>query len=140
MPTRTDPHRIFVGTFAHGLSADIVDGRRLGYGAPVDYAVVPKSLNSTANEMVELAALLYAGRPDLDMTARTAEPNSHPAVDHATRQFTRYASDNYLDAVALLCALSTRLNETAWRYTRAEGEAATNMSSLLEKTIYVSKK
>jgi hypothetical protein len=103
------------------------------------YIVVPESLNGTASQLVELAALLWANRPNLDAIVLTAEPNAHKDVDAEARKLSEYAYDQYQDAVALLCALSIRLDTAAKGYTRVDDEAARNVASVLTDTRYESR-
>jgi hypothetical protein len=79
-------------------------------------SVDPASLNHSANTLMELAGLLQAGRPELRVTARANEPNTHHEIGLATRNFTEFAHDQYQDAVALLAALSMRLSKVAEGY------------------------
>jgi hypothetical protein len=92
--------------------------------AEQDIRVRPASMNRSANALVELAGFMHAGRPDSEMATEARSPRSHPEIGSEVVRFTRHALDQYVDAVALLGALSTKLRETADRYSTADNRAA----------------
>jgi hypothetical protein len=100
------------------------------------FAVAPASLNGSASKLLELAGLLQAGHPELEMTARVKDPAAPGELGAATRNFAEFAHDQYQDLVALLAALSTRLSAVEQHYTRAEGAAAQLMDDFLANSFF----
>lgn len=86
--------------------------------------VTPASLDGSANDLLEVAGLLQAGRPELALTGRAKEPYAHGDVADATGTFASFAHDQYEDAVALFAVLSTRLASAAAAYQWTDEEAA----------------
>lgn len=82
--------------------------------------VSPASINGNAHTLVEVAGLLQAGRPDEEISSRAVEPAVGPDVGAWVRQFSRYGRDQYQDAVALLAALSTKVEAVASTYAGAD--------------------
>ncbi|MFF8275358.1 hypothetical protein ACF05T_04445 [Streptomyces lateritius] len=70
------------------------------------------SINGNANLLIEIAGFLHEGRPDGDLGAMARAPRSHPEVAAQVERFGRFANDQFLDTVALLAALATRLKTT----------------------------
>ncbi|WP_147978876.1 hypothetical protein [Streptomyces sp. MS191] len=70
------------------------------------------SINGNANLLIEIAGLLHEGRPDSDLGTMARVPRSHTEVAAAVEGFGRFANDQFLDTVALLAALATRLKTT----------------------------
>jgi len=103
---------------------------------PIRFTVVPASLDGSANTLLELAGLLQAGHPELEMTARMKDPATPADVGIATRNFAEFAHDQYQDVVALLAALSTRLSAAAQHYTRADDDSARMMDDYLYSSRY----
>jgi hypothetical protein len=66
------------------------------------------SIDGNANILVELAGALGAGRPDYDL-ARKGCQEGLPDVSREIRAFADFGTDQYLDIVALLGALSSKL-------------------------------
>ncbi|GAA0651994.1 hypothetical protein GCM10009535_32850 [Streptomyces thermocarboxydovorans] len=89
----------------NGTGGDRQDGKgdRLG--------VSHSSLDKNSNFLIELAGLLYEGRPDGELCTLARAPRSHPDVAARVDRFARFANDQYQDATSLLAALSTRLGE-----------------------------
>lgn len=104
---------------------------------PSPIAVSPASLNGNAHILVEVAGLLHAGRPDEEISVRAVEPAAPAEVGARVRQFSRVGRDQYQEAVALLAALSTRVEVVASTYAGADQETADLIDSLLNDSTYV---
>ena len=94
---------------------------------PHRFTVVPASLDGSANTLLELAGLLQAGHPELEMTGRMQGPAMPADLVIATRDYAEFAHDQYQDIVALLAALSTKLSVAARQYTRVDDDSARMM-------------
>ncbi|MER6472806.1 hypothetical protein [Streptomyces collinus] len=96
------------------------------------------SLDGNANALVELAGLLYEGRPDGDLCTTARAPRSHPDVAAKVDRFARFADDQYQDTTTLLVALSTRLRQANGTFVTYDGEVAGGMmNAILELGRYV---
>ncbi|MFF5020208.1 hypothetical protein [Streptomyces sp. NPDC001165] len=96
------------------------------------------SLNRNSNFLIELAGLLYEGRPDGDLCTTARAPRSHPDVAAKVDRFARFADDQYQDVTSLLAALSTRLREANGTFVEYDGEVAGGMmNAVLELGQYV---
>ncbi|MFF8974689.1 hypothetical protein [Streptomyces sp. NPDC014995] len=89
------------------------------------------SLNGNSNFLIELAGLLYEGRPDGDLCTTARAPRSHPDVAAKVDRFARFADDQYQDVTSLLAALSTRLREANGTFVAYDGEVAGGMMNAL---------
>jgi hypothetical protein len=98
--------------------------------------VSPASINGNAHALVEIAGLLQAGRPDEEISTRAVEPAVGPGVGGPVREFSRYARDQYQDAVALLAALSTRVAEVAATYAGATAHVTGLIDEFLGQSTY----
>ncbi|ROT32399.1 type VII secretion target [Micromonospora sp. HM5-17] len=98
--------------------------------------VKPKSLDGSANTLLELAGLLQAGRPEPSLASRVAAPAAHEEVASKTKAFAGFAQDQYQDVVALLTALSTKLKVAADRYVRVDTAAQQKLDSFLTNSTY----
>ncbi|MFC6015424.1 type VII secretion target [Plantactinospora solaniradicis] len=98
--------------------------------------VRPKSLDGSANTLLELAGLLQAGRPELTLSGRVTSPTAHEEVANKTRDFAGFAHDQYEDVVALLTALSTKLQVAAGNYTAVDAGAQQKLDSFLTNSTY----
>ncbi|MCX5166578.1 hypothetical protein [Streptomyces antibioticus] len=97
-----------------------------------------ESLNGNANSLIELAGLLYEGRPDGDLCTTARAPRSHPDVAAKVDRFARFADDQYQDVTSLLAALSTRLRDANGTFVTYDGEVAGGMmNAILELGVYV---
>lgn len=92
---------------------------------------VPPSMEGDANQLLGLAGLYQAGRPEMSMAERLRPPRSPKEVAAAVRDFAAFANDQYEDAVALLAALSTKLSEASAAYVKADDEAARAIDGIL---------
>ncbi|MFJ6578787.1 hypothetical protein ACIQMY_22805 [Streptomyces sp. NPDC091368] len=79
-------------------------------GGTLDYNT--DSINGNANLLIEIAGFLHEGRPDGDLGTMARAPRSHADVAAQIERFGRFANDQFLDTVALLAALATRLKTT----------------------------
>lgn len=96
----------------------------------------PPSLDGDANQLLELAGLFQAGRPEMSMTQRLGPPRSPTEVAAAVKDFAEFANDQYEDAVALLAALSTKLSAASAGYVKADDEAARAIDEILTGSRY----
>ncbi|WP_405900628.1 hypothetical protein OG242_27095 [Streptomyces sp. NBC_00727] len=62
-------------------------------GASGQLGVNHESLNGNSNFLIELAGLLYEGRPDGDLCTMARAPRSHPDVAAKVDRFARFADD-----------------------------------------------
>ncbi|MET9349675.1 hypothetical protein [Streptomyces termitum] len=97
-----------------------------GGGAPVAGSLVAAtdSINGNANLLIEIAGLLHEGRPDAELTTLAREPRAHGDVAAEVARFASFAGDQYLDAVALFTALSTRLRAAGGTFVEVDGDTA----------------
>ena len=58
---------------------------------PHRFTVVPASLDGSANTLLELAGLLQAGHPELEMTGRMQGPAMPADLVIATRDYAEFA-------------------------------------------------
>lgn len=107
-------------------------------GKGAELRVNHDSLNGNANSLIELAGLLYEGRPDGDLCTTARAPRSHPDVAAKVDKFARFADDQYQDVTSLLAALSTRLREANGTFVDYDGDVAGGMmNAILELGQYV---
>lgn len=96
------------------------------------------SLDGSSNFLIELAGLLYEGRPDGDLCTMARVPRTHPDVAAKVDRFARFADDQYQDVTSLLAALSTRLREANGTFVDYDGEVAGGMmNAILELGQYI---
>jgi len=98
--------------------------------------VRPKSLDHSANELVELAGLLQAGRPEPALTGMVAVPATHEHLARVTAEFAGFAGTQFEDAVALIAALSTKLRTAAGAYHAVDARAQATLDSFLGNSTY----
>ncbi|UCA48851.1 hypothetical protein LEL86_05965 [Streptomyces sp. WA6-1-16] len=84
------------------------------------YTVSGASINGSSHLLVELAGLLYEGRPDGELAVAARVPRTHHEVSEALDSFARFSRDQYLDTVSLLAALSTKLRTARGNYAEAD--------------------
>ncbi|MGR3934674.1 hypothetical protein [Streptomyces sp. BRA346] len=102
------------------------------------FSIDNTSINGSSNLLIEMAGLLYEGRPDGDLCTMARAPRAHPDVAAKADRFARFANDQYQDLTTLLAALSTRLRETGSSYVDFDGDVAEGlMNALLELGQYV---
>ncbi|MFE6755975.1 hypothetical protein ACFVDQ_20610 [Streptomyces sp. NPDC057684] len=114
-------------------------GRQSGGGPQGNVlAVEHDSLNGNSNALIELAGLLYEGRPDGDLCTTARAPRSHPDIAAKVDRFARFADDQYQDVTSLLAALSTRLRDAKGTFVDCDGDVAAGMlNAILELGQYV---
>ncbi|KOG43100.1 hypothetical protein AQJ84_02385 [Streptomyces resistomycificus] len=101
-------------------------------------AASTESINGNANLLIEIAGFLQEGRPDAELTTMAREPRAHGDVAEQVARFAGFAGDQYLDAVALFAALSTRLRTTGSDFVKIEDDTAQHfLDSLLHYGQYV---
>ncbi|MFE0700076.1 hypothetical protein [Streptomyces sp. NPDC058872] len=79
-------------------------------GGTLDYNT--DSINGNANLLIEIAGFLHEGKPDGDLGTMARAPRAHAEVAAQVERFGRFANDQFLDTVALLASLATRLKTT----------------------------
>ncbi|MBQ0825576.1 hypothetical protein J5Y05_03490 [Streptomyces sp. RG38] len=82
------------------------------------------SINGNANLLIEIAGFLHEGRPDAELTTMARLPRAHEEVARQVARFATFADDQYLDAVALFAALSTRLRTAGGGFVEVDGDTA----------------
>lgn len=82
------------------------------------------SINGNANLLIEIAGFLQEGRPDAELTTNAREPRVPEDVAKQVARFAQFADDQYLDAVALFAALSTRLRTAGSDFVKVDGDTA----------------
>jgi hypothetical protein len=102
-----------------------------------DIEVNLNSLNNNASLLMELAGALGAGRPDEELSRRACVPASPQDVSDEVRNFAAFAADQYLDLVALLAALSTRLRGASNAYAASENSNSDAVSQFLTESQYI---
>ncbi|MEV5613485.1 hypothetical protein [Streptomyces sp. NPDC052225] len=97
-----------------------------GGGAPAAGTLIAKaeSINGSSNLLIEIAGLLQEGRPDAELTTLARDPRAHEDVAAAVTRFATFAGDQYLDAVALYTALSTKLRTAGGDFVKIEDDTA----------------
>jgi hypothetical protein len=101
------------------------------------FYVRPDSLNNNANLLVELAGALGAGRPDHELSRKACAPAAPEELGEKVKAFADFAGDQYQDVVALLSALSTKLDDTANTYGTADQAATQRFDQFLAGSRYV---
>ncbi len=104
------------------LSADSGGGAPAASGE--DLVAKADSINGNANVLVEIAGLLYEGRPDAESATLARLPRVPEDVASQVERFARFAEDQFLDTMALFAALSTRLRTVGGDFATIEDEAA----------------
>jgi hypothetical protein len=95
-------------------------GERIMTAHSDGYIANASSINGNSHLLVELAGLLYEGRPDGEMTVIARVPRSHHEVSEKLDEFARFSNNQYLDTVSLLAALSTKLKAAGGDYSEAD--------------------
>lgn len=101
-----------------------------------EVVVNPLSLERAAATLHDLAHDLQAGQFDLFLLDWAGDPRSHPDVARAMRTFGEFAHDQYQDLIALLAALSTRVEASAVGYQQTDQATAQGMTDLLTNSTY----
>ncbi|MGN5633899.1 hypothetical protein [Streptomyces sp. AC154] len=95
------------------------------------YMVSGSSINGSSNLLVELAGLLYEGRPDGELAVMARVPRTHHEVSEALESFARFSKDQYLDTVSILAALSTKLRTAGGEYAEADHATEIKLREIL---------
>ncbi|WP_409473968.1 hypothetical protein [Streptomyces sp. HC307] len=97
-----------------------------GAAAPATGRLVAKtdSVNGNSNLLIEIAGFLHEGRPDAELSTMARDPRAHEDVAKQVTRFARFADDQYVDAVALFAALSTRLRTAGSDFVKVDGDTA----------------
>ncbi|MGW6711638.1 hypothetical protein ACWF9X_04060 [Streptomyces globisporus] len=101
------------------------------------YAASGASINGSSHLLMELAGLLYEGRPDGELTVLARMPRTHREVSEQLDSFARFSNDQFLDTVSLLAALSTKLKAADGNYAKADQAAEAALKSVLVSGRYV---
>jgi|GEM_PF-2519568 len=96
-----------------------------------DFQVDPSTLKGAAATMHDLAHDLRPGQFDLFLLDWADAPASHPDVARAMSTFGRFAHDQYQDVLALLSALSSRVDAAAGGYQKTDAAAEQKMTQFL---------
>ncbi|MBX7266920.1 hypothetical protein KIF24_13370 [Micromonospora sp. Llam7] len=96
----------------------------------------PTSLTGTAAILHDLAQQLQAGQVDLFLLDWAAAPASHPDMARAMRSFAEFAHDQYQDVIALLAALSTRVESSSDGYQHTDAAIAAEMTRFLTESTF----
>ncbi|MGW7517814.1 hypothetical protein ACWGJ2_19725 [Streptomyces sp. NPDC054796] len=102
-----------------------------GYSASAD------SIDNSSHILVELAGLLYQGRPDGQISVEARVPRSHREVSDILDKFARFSNDQFLDTVSLLVALSSKLTSAGNAYTETDRETRQAFGALLTEGVFV---
>ncbi|GEB52587.1 MULTISPECIES: hypothetical protein [Streptomyces] len=86
------------------------------------FSVKGTSINGSSNLLIEIAGLLYEGRPDIDLCTATRVPRTPASVADAVARFVSFAKNQYEDTVALYAALSTKLRTAGTAYAEVDGQ------------------
>ena len=96
------------------------------------------SINGNSNLLIEIAGFLQEGRPDAELTTMARDPRAHEDVAAQVTRFATFADDQYLDAVALFAALSTRLKAAGGTFVKIEDATAQHfLDNILKYGQYV---
>jgi hypothetical protein len=97
----------------------------------------PATMDAVAQKLQTLASDLSAGRVDMFLLSWADDPSSHEDVAEPMRQFVEFGQDQYLDVIALLVSLSTRVSGASATYQVGDQEIATDMTTFLTDSTYV---
>ncbi len=89
------------------------------------------SIDGSSHLLVELAGLLYQGRPDGELSVMARVPRSHHEVAAKVNSFARFTNDQFLDAVSLLAALSSKLRSASGGYAETDHETQGSLDKIL---------
>ncbi|MFE7413485.1 hypothetical protein [Streptomyces laurentii] len=97
-----------------------------GGSAPAAGSVLAgvESINGSANLLIEIAGFLQEGRPDAELTTLAREPRAHSDVSAQVARFAGFAGDQYVHAIALFAALSTRLRAAGGTFVKVDTDTA----------------
>jgi hypothetical protein len=95
------------------------------------------SINGNANLLVEIAGFLHEGRPDGDISTMAREPRAHSEVAAQVNRFSSFANDQFLDAVALFAALSTKLRAAGGDFVKVDDDKAARFLEVILQGDYI---
>ncbi|MFJ4968808.1 hypothetical protein [Streptomyces sp. NPDC088755] len=101
------------------------------------YVASGASINGSSHVLMEIAGLLYEGRPDGELTVSARVPRTHQEVSEELDSFARFSNDQFLDTVSLLAALSTKLRAADGSYAKADHAAEAGLKKILVSGRYV---
>jgi hypothetical protein len=96
-----------------------------------------ESIDGSSHLLVEVAGLLYQGRPDGELSVEARVPRSHQEVSDEIYAFARFTNDRFLHTVSVLAALSTKLKTSSQAYARTEAGIQSSLNHILADTHYV---
>ncbi|HEY8532956.1 MAG TPA: type VII secretion target [Micromonospora sp.] len=99
--------------------------------------VKSESLLNHADTLRDSAGELQTKKFDLFVVDGVKPPASHDDVASAIRKFASFAHDQYQDAVALLVALSTRLQQAAGKYEATDKSVEQAMHTIITKSRFL---
>ena len=112
-------------------------GRVRGPAVADSVKAIPAMLTGAAATLHDLARELETGQFDLFLLDWANSPASHPDMAKAMRTFGEFAHDQYQDVVALLAALSTRVEAAASGYQHTDDAVAQDMTKFLHESTFV---
>ena len=95
------------------------------------------SINQNANILAELAGALGAGRPDFDLSRKGCMEALSVDITREIRAFADFSADQYQDVVALLAALSTKLQNAGQTYGQVDQASKDRIGRYLTGSVYV---
>ncbi|MFD7977581.1 hypothetical protein [Streptomyces sp. NPDC059071] len=101
------------------------------------YGVQPASLDRSSHLLFEIAVLLHEGRPDGELSVLARKPRAHYEVGHAVEFFARDSRDQFLRAISLIAALSTKLRVAKGAYVEVDLQTRAALDALLDFGTYV---
>ncbi|MDG4791595.1 hypothetical protein O7626_37840 [Micromonospora sp. WMMD1102] len=101
-----------------------------------DFHVDPSTLTGAAAKLYDLSDDLQTGQFDLFLLDWIKAPASHPEMSKVMEAFGRFAHDQYQDLLALLSALSARVDAAAGGYQQTDTAAEQKMSDFLTHSTF----
>jgi hypothetical protein len=101
------------------------------------FSASAESIDGSSHLLLELAGLLYRGRPDGELSVTARVPRSHQEVSDEIYSFARFTNDQFLDTVSLLAALSTKLKTNSVAYAETEAGVQGSLNDILADSRFV---
>lgn len=101
------------------------------------YGVTPASLDGSSHLLLEVAVLLHRGRPDTELSVLARPPRAHSEVGFAVQMFAQDSRDQFLNAVSLIAALSTKLRTAGGDYAAVDAQVAAALDTVVTHGTYV---
>ncbi|WP_405668329.1 hypothetical protein OG379_39515 [Streptomyces sp. NBC_01166] len=95
------------------------------------------SIDGSSHLLLEIAGVLYEGRMDGENATMARAPRSHPDVAASVETFARHAKDQYVDAVVLMAALSSKLKSANNAYADYDNDARQKLDAVLVSGEYI---